>query len=85
MNMNLSLTDELTDFVKAKVMSGHYSSSQDVVIEALRLLEKRDQTESEKLQWLQNAWAGGIESGDAGELNFAELKKEARECLMKNL
>jgi hypothetical protein len=35
----------------------------------------------EKLRWLQNAWREGIDSGDAGEIDFAELKVEARRRL----
>jgi Arc/MetJ-type ribon-helix-helix transcriptional regulator len=31
--------------------------------------------------WLQNAWREGIDSGDAGEIDFAELKAEARRRL----
>lgn len=78
MNMNVSLTDELAEFVKGKVSSGRYTSSSEVVREALRLLEKADQQEAEKLRWLQKAWQDGIDSGDAGELDFAALKQEAR-------
>ena len=40
MNMNVSLTDQLANFVKAKVSAGRYSSSSEVVREALRLMEK---------------------------------------------
>jgi antitoxin ParD1/3/4 len=78
MNMNVSLTDELADYVKAKVAGGRYSSSSEVVREALRLMEKTEQQEAEKLRLLRQAWQEGIDSGDAGELDFAELKKEAR-------
>jgi antitoxin ParD1/3/4 len=78
MNMNVSLTDELADYVKAKVVGGRYSSSSEVVREALRLMEKVEQQEAEKLRLLRQAWQEGIDSGDAGDLDFAELKKEAR-------
>ncbi|MDQ0396469.1 type II toxin-antitoxin system ParD family antitoxin [Labrys monachus] len=78
MNMNVSLTDQLAEFVKAKVSTGRYSSSSEVVREALRLMEKLEQQESEKLEFLRQAWKQGIDSGDAGELDFASLKKEAR-------
>lgn len=78
MNMNVSLTEELADFVKAKVAAGRYSSSSEVVREALRLMEKAEQQEAERLQLLRRAWREGIDSGDAGELDFAALKKEAR-------
>jgi antitoxin ParD1/3/4 len=78
MNMNVSLTEQLAKFVKSKVSSGRYTSSSEVVREALRLLEQRDQREAEKLQFLREAWRDGVDSGDAGEVNFAVLKQEAR-------
>jgi antitoxin ParD1/3/4 len=78
MNMNISLTDELANFVKAKVTTGRYTSSSEVVREALRLMEKIEQQEAEKLQFLRKAWQEGIESGDAGEVDFKVLKQEAR-------
>ena len=78
MNMNVSLTDELANFVKSKVAAGRYSSSSEVVREALRLMEKVERQEAEKLQFLRNAWQEGVDSGDAGEVDFGELKKQAR-------
>ena len=78
MNMNVSLTDELAQFVKAKVSTGRYTSSSEVVREALRLLEQRDSREIERQQLLRQAWQDGLVSGDAGELDFDALKAEAR-------
>jgi len=78
MNINVSLTDELAKFIEGQVATGRYASSSDVVQEALRLMERFDQAEAEKLQWLQNAWREGIDSGDAGEIDFSVLKLEAR-------
>ena len=78
MNMNISLTEDLASFVKAKVSGGRYASSSEVVREALRLMETVEQRETEKLEYLRKAWQNGIDSGDAGELDFAVLKKEAR-------
>jgi antitoxin ParD1/3/4 len=77
-NMNVSPTEELANFVKAKVSAGRYTSSSEVVREALRLMEKTEHQEAEKLNFLRQAWKEGIDSGDAGELDFAALKQEAR-------
>jgi hypothetical protein len=44
-------------------------------------MEPFDPAELEKLQWLQNAWREGIDSGDTGEIDFSELKQEARRRL----
>lgn len=77
MNLNVSLTDELLKFVKSKVESGRYTSASEVVREALRLLEKQDNHEAEKLRWLQQAWKDGIDSGGSRlvtELQASPLK-----------
>lgn len=50
--MNVSLTPELEKFVQAKVESGRYTSASEVVREALRLMEKRDQRLVEREQAL---------------------------------
>jgi antitoxin ParD1/3/4 len=78
MNMNVSLTDELGEFVNAKVSSGRYTSASEVVREALRLMERHEQIEAAKLQWLREAYQAGLASGDAGELDIAAVKAEAR-------
>jgi hypothetical protein len=39
---------------------------------------KDEQPEAEKLQSLRKAWQEGIDSGDAGEIDFVALKLEAR-------
>ena len=81
MNIKVSLTDELANFIDAQVASGRYASSSEVVQEALRLMESLDRAEIEKLHWLQNAWREGLDSGDAGEIDFGDLIQEARRRL----
>jgi len=75
MNMNVSLTDELGEFVKAKLSSGRYTSASEVVREALQLMQ---QTEAARLAFLQTAWAEGQASGDAGAADFSSIKEESR-------
>jgi antitoxin ParD1/3/4 len=81
MNLNVSLTDELVKFVKTKVETGRYTSSSEVVREALRLLEKHDHEEAEKLRWLQKAWKDGLDSGDFAPLDMSAIKAEGRKRL----
>lgn len=81
MNLNVSLTDELVQFVKGKVDSGRYTSASEVVREALRLLEKQDSQEVEKLRWLQQAWKEGIDGGDYRPLDIETIKAEGRKRL----
>lgn len=77
MNVNISLSDDLDEFVKTRVASGRNSSASDVVVEALRLMERHGESDADKLAWLQNAYRQGIESGDAGPLDAADIKAEA--------
>jgi len=83
MNISISLTPELVGLIKAKVESGRYTSTSEVVREALRLLERVDLREAEALAQLRQAWADGTESGDAGPLDFPALKEEARRRLAR--
>jgi antitoxin ParD1/3/4 len=78
MNISISLTPELLGLIKAKVESGRYTSTSEVVREALRLLERSDQLESDRIEGLRRAWQEGVDSGDAGPLDFAELRDAAR-------
>ncbi len=78
MNISVSLTPELAGLIKQKVESGRYTSTSEVVREALRLLERADRREAEQIRALRRAWREGIESGDAGELDFASLRQTAK-------
>jgi antitoxin ParD1/3/4 len=78
MDISISLPPELVDLVKAKVASGRYSSASEVVGEALRLLERIDPHEGDDIEVLRRAWRRGIESGDGGPLDFAEMRAAAQ-------
>ena len=78
MNISISLTPELLGLIKARVDSGRYTSTSEVIREALRLLERSDQLESNRTEGLRRAWQEGVESSDAGPLDFTELRDAAR-------
>jgi antitoxin ParD1/3/4 len=78
MNISISLPPELVDLLRAKVASGRYRSPSEVVREALRLLERVDPQDAEEVEALRRAWAEGVDSGDAGPLDFDELRAAAR-------
>ena len=52
MNPNVSLIAALANFVTSKVAAARYSSSSEVVREALRLMEKIERQEAEQFQFL---------------------------------
>ncbi len=81
MNISISLTPELVGLIKTKVESGRYTSTSEVIREALRLLERSDAREVGAAASLRRAWNDGVSSEDAGELDFAEIKDEGRRML----
>ena len=72
--MNISVPDPMKDWVQAQIEEGKYASSSDYVRDLIR----KDQEDKDKLAALQAAITLGIESGDAGELDMAAIKKKAR-------
>jgi antitoxin ParD1/3/4 len=65
--MNVSLTSELEQLVHLKVQSGRYTSASEVVREALRLMEERDQVQALQNDALRQKIAAGMASLRAGE------------------
>ncbi|ARM13430.1 MULTISPECIES: type II toxin-antitoxin system ParD family antitoxin [Rhizobium] len=78
MDLTVSLPDELASYIKKKIDSGGYSSSSDVVSEALRLLEERDSAKDREVERLRNAWRDGMQSGDFAPLDIDAVKAEGR-------
>jgi antitoxin ParD1/3/4 len=60
--MNVSLTSELENYLKAKVATGMYNSVSEVMREALRLMEERDAMQAVRLQALRQDINKGLDS-----------------------
>jgi antitoxin ParD1/3/4 len=65
--VNVSLTPELVEFIQERVRSGRYSSASEVVGEALRLLQDRDELRQLRMRELRAKVAAGLDSLDRGE------------------
>jgi antitoxin ParD1/3/4 len=70
--MNVHLTDELERLVQNKVRSGRYNSASEVVREALRLLEERDELRAIRKDELRKRIAEGLEAVKAGRVQNGE-------------
>ena len=81
MNISISLTPELVGLIKAKVDSGLYTSTSEVVREALRFVERTARLAADRDEALRLAWREGVESGDAGPLDWSELRAAGRKEL----
>jgi antitoxin ParD1/3/4 len=62
---NISLPQEMEEYIDAKVASGEYAHASEVVRDGVRLLMRQ---EAEKLDWLRNAIAEGAASAARDEL-----------------
>jgi putative addiction module antidote protein, CC2985 family len=72
--MNISLPDPMRDWVESQISSGLYANNSDYVRDLIR----RDQLRSAKHVILQQAITAGMDSGKAGAVDIAEIKKRAR-------
>jgi antitoxin ParD1/3/4 len=76
--MNISLTDQLEQFVAEQVKSGEYQSASEVVRDGLRLLAEQRKTRQLKLEALRAALQEARDSGPAAPLDMEEIIAEAR-------
>jgi antitoxin ParD1/3/4 len=60
--MNVSLTQEMEHFISERVASGRYRSASEVVREALRLLQEREEERRIRLDALRKEIDEGIEA-----------------------
>ncbi|MBN9462827.1 MAG: type II toxin-antitoxin system ParD family antitoxin [Burkholderiales bacterium] len=78
MGMNVNLTPQLEEMVRAKVASGMYTSASEVVREALRLMEEQDRLRAARLEQLRSDIRKGLESGPGEDWAAHEIKRQAR-------
>ena len=64
--MTIQLSDDRQQFLHSLLQGGRYTSEDEVIDEALRLLEERD--EQAKLAELRREIAIGLEQADRGEM-----------------
>lgn len=72
MDMNVDLSPQLEDWVRAKVSSGLYASASDVVHEALRCMQEEDRQREAKPEALRRDATQGLESGPGKDGDAAE-------------
>ncbi len=73
-NTSFILGDHFDDFVSEQVESGRYKNATDVIRSGLRLLEDRET----RLAAIRQALIDGEQSGIAGPLDMAKIKRQAR-------
>jgi antitoxin ParD1/3/4 len=65
--MNISLTTELEQFIQSQVISGKYTSNEEVILAGIRLLEERERIYKGRFEELQREIMIGVEQLDRQE------------------
>ena len=68
--MSVSLPPDLEQFVRQELASGGYTSEDEILLEGLRLLQKR----KKRLQHLQNDIQIGLDQLDQGEGDLLDME-----------
>lgn len=73
-NTSVTLGDHFETFISRQIKAGRFGNASEVVRASLRLLEEHEQ----KVEALRQALIDGEASGDAGPLDFDQIKRAAR-------
>jgi antitoxin ParD1/3/4 len=71
--MSISLTPELEQFIQSQIASGKYSSTEDVIIAGIKLLEERERIYKGRFEELKREIAIGVEQLERGEVIDGEI------------
>lgn len=80
-NLNVSLPDEMKDYIDEKIHGGFYGTASEVVREGIRLLRERDR--QREVELLRQRISIGFEQSEngqvvSGEEAFARLRERSR-------
>lgn len=78
MPMNIKLAPHLEEMIRERISGESYSSANEVIHEALRLLELEDRLPSLKLRRLRQDIREGLDSGPAKPFEPSNIKRKAR-------
>jgi antitoxin ParD1/3/4 len=78
--MSISLTPELEQFIQSQIASGKYSSTEEVIIAGIKLLEERERIYKGRFEELKREIAIGVEQLERGErLDGREVIEKLRQ------
>jgi antitoxin ParD1/3/4 len=78
--MSISLTPELEEFIQNQIASGKYSSTEEVIIAGIKLLEERERIYKGRFEELKREIMVGVEQLEGGErLDGREVIEKLRQ------
>jgi antitoxin ParD1/3/4 len=75
------LTTQQAELLREAVDSGEYATASEVVREAMRAWQDKWEARQTDISKLRQRWDEGKASGNAGPIDFEDLRKEARRRL----
>ncbi len=81
--VSVALTGEQIAALKAAVETGEYATTSEIVREAIRDWQFKHQLRQEDRKRLRQLWDEGVVSGPAEPIDFDELRRTARQRLMR--
>lgn len=85
--MDVSISPDLEQFVRQQVDAGNFSTTEEVIAEALHLLRRTTQLDQMKLEELRALVAVGLEQANHGKvapLDGAAIRAEGRSRLAQD-
>jgi antitoxin ParD1/3/4 len=79
--ISVALTPEMLAMLKEAVESGEYTSTSEVIRDALRSWKARRAMQEREVEELRRLWDEGINSGEGRFSSIDEIKAEARRRL----
>jgi antitoxin ParD1/3/4 len=79
--ISVALTPEMLAMLKEAVESGEYTSTSEVIRDALRSWKARRAMQEREVEELRRLWDEGIKSGEGRFSSVDEIKAEARRRL----
>jgi antitoxin ParD1/3/4 len=76
--ISVALTPEMLAMLKEAVESGEYTSTSEVIRDALRSWKARRTLQEREVEELRRLWDEGINSGEGRFSSIDEIKAEAR-------
>jgi antitoxin ParD1/3/4 len=76
--MSVALTNQQVAVVRAAIETGEYATPSEIIREAMRDWQVKREARLSETQRLRQAWDEGKASGDAGPVDLAGARKEAR-------
>lgn len=81
--ISVALTSEQVASLRDAVEGGDYATTSEAVREAIRDWQHKRELQQHDILRLRQLWNEGLASGSAGEIDFEDIRREARSHLSK--